>query len=525
MNAVDTSVKGRDGGSRRARPEARRGKPGGDEDGRIVVVSNRVGPASSLKSTPGGLAIAMRAALGDRPAMWFGWSGSVSDDPARSPQISADGNITRALIDLPRADFERYYAGFANRALWPLFHYRMGIVDYSPEDYAGYKRINEEFARHMMPLLRPDDVIWVHDYQLIPLGAALRAAGARQRIGFFLHTPFPGPDVLSMLPVHDEVIRYLADYDLVGFQTATDATAFADYIVRVAHGKVGSDGRAQAFGRRFLIGHFPIGIDVETTATRARSALSSARGRRLRDSLAGRKMVIGVDRLDYTKGLIQRFKAIEILLEEHPEHRRGAVVLQIATPTRGEVPEYKRVRAELNELIGHINGRYADPDILPIRYLNKQFGQYILFGFFRISAVGLITPLRDGMNLVAKEYVASQSPDDPGVLVLSCFAGAAQQMDAAVIVNPFDPPGIAAALHRALTMPIEERRERHGTLLQVLRDSDLTVWRDSFLHALVSTKPVRRPSPIAIVTERPKPGEPPAPAEERTKTDPETKAD
>lgn len=466
--------------------------------GRIVVVSNRVNPASSLKSNPGGLAIAMRAALGDRPAIWFGWSGSVAETAAEAPHLSTDGNVTRALIDLPRADFDRYYSGFANRALWPLFHYRMGIVEYAPEDYAGYLRVNDEFARHLMPLLQPDDLIWVHDYQLIPLGAALRAAGARQRIGFFLHTPFPGPDVLTMLPVHDQIARFLADYDLVGFQTAKDAVAYSDYILRVARGTVRRDGHAHAFGKRFIVREFPIGIDVDATATRARSAFASVRGRRLRDSLAGRKMVIGVDRLDYTKGLVQRFKAVELMLEEHAEHRRGVVVLQIATPTRGEVPEYKRVRAELNELIGHINGRYADPDILPVRYLNKQFGQYILFGFFRISAVGLITPLRDGMNLVAKEYVASQSPDDPGVLVLSCFAGAAQQLDAAVIVNPFDPLGIATALHRALVMPVEERRERHAAMMQVLRGNDLVVWRDSFLQTLASVKPAPRPMPIVV---------------------------
>ncbi len=465
------------------------------QPGRIVIVSNRVDPISSLKGSPGGLAIAMKEALAHTRALWFGWSGEISDGPAQAPRSFVNANITRALIDLSRDDFAGYYAGFANRALWPLFHYRISMVECSHEDYRAYWRVNSEFAKHLAPLLAADDLIWIHDYHLIPLASELRALGVKQPIGFFLHTPFPGPDVLTTLPVHADIVQMMCQYDLLGFQTDADARSFCDYVTRESGGSVSRNGAVHAFGRHTRVGAFPIGIDAAAVAARARNSLGSMRGRRLRDSLTGRKLIIGVDRLDYTKGLIQRFKGIELLLESHAELSREAVVLQIATPTRGEVPEYRQLRLELNQLIGHINGRFGDPDVLPVRYLNKQFGQYILFGFFRLSAVGCVTPLRDGMNLVAKEYVASQDPENPGVLVLSRFAGAAQQLGAAVIVNPFDPREVADAVYRGLSMPIEERRERHTALMTVLERYDIRNWRNTYLSALVATTSRRRRAP------------------------------
>ncbi|HEY1720200.1 MAG TPA: trehalose-6-phosphate synthase [Magnetospirillaceae bacterium] len=455
--------------------------------GRLVIVSNRVATVAQMKTNPGGLAVAMAAALREHPAMWFGSSGEFVDHTVEAPKIQNEGPLIRALLDLPRSDYDRYYAGFSNGALWPLFHYRVGVVNFSHDDYAAYLRVNEEFARHLIPLLQPDDVIWIHDYQLIPLAGMLRARGVTQKIGFFLHIPFPAPEILTTLPVHEEIARALAQYDLVGFQTQTDQASFTDYIQRERREQAYAEGWVQAFGRRFRVGTFPISIDPEIVAARARRMAGGTRNKQLRDSLSGRKLMIGVDRLDYTKGLDRRFQAIEHLFEEHEEHRRGVVVLQIAPPTRGDVPEYRRVRAELNALIGHINGQFGDADILPIRYLNRQFSQDILFGYFRISRAALVTPLRDGMNLVAKEFVACQDPDDPGIPVLSRFAGAAKQMDAAMIVNPFDVRGMAGALHRVLEMPIEERRERHQSLLESIRGYDIHRWRDAFISELTRT--------------------------------------
>lgn len=249
---------------------------------RLVIVSNRVNTPAQLKTNPGGLAVAMAAALRERSALWVGSSGEFVDAPVATPRIEYDGRLTRALIDLPHDEYQKYYAGFSNGALWPLFHYRIGVVKFVRDEYEAYLRINQEFARHLIPLLQPDDVIWVHDYQLIPLAKYLRAQGVKQKIGFFLHIPFPAPDILTTLPVHEEITRALSEYDLVGFQTEADCTAFTDYIVRERGERVLAEGWVEAFGRRFRIGAFPIGIDVNIVAARARKAANAPRTRELR---------------------------------------------------------------------------------------------------------------------------------------------------------------------------------------------------------------------------------------------------
>lgn len=449
--------------------------------GRIVIVSNRVSSASL--SSPGGLVVAVSAALEREQAIWFGWSGNVVDIPPAAPRQIRDGRLTRVLIDLLREDYEHYYAGFSNRALWPLLHYRIDLVEFEYADYAGYQRVNEEFARLLEPLLEPDDLIWVHDYHLILLGACLRARGIANRIGFFLHTPFPPPGILTTLPVHEDLVRGMCSYDVVGFQTDKDLYAFTDYIEKEAHGEV-RNGDISAFGRSLYAAAFPISIDPEAAAKHAARSVKQPQCQRLQQSLAGRNLIIGVDRLDYSKGLIKRLQAVELLLESHPEYRRSTVVLQIASPTRGDVPEYQQLRSFLDGLVGHINGRFAEPDRQQVRYVNRHFSQDTLFGFYRLSSVGLVTPLIDGMNLVAKEFIATQDPKDPGVLVLSCFAGAARELNAALVVNPYDPVAVARALDRALAMSHEERQERYQALMKVLRRNDIKAWRDSYIEAL-----------------------------------------
>lgn len=467
---------------------------GGTEHvGRLVVVSNRVSTNTGSKSAAGGLTVAMQAALGSFPAIWFGWSGNVVEGEPTGLTVTRDAAFTRIVTDLNKADYERYYKGFANRSLWPLFHYRIDLADFDREDYEGYNRVNELFARSLMTLLQRDDIVWVHDYHLIPLGAMLRRLGARQRIGFFLHTPFPVPEVLTTLPVHEDIIRSLCAYDVVGFQTGTDLRAFFHYVIEEAGGSAALDGEVRAYGRSLRAAAFPISIDTAAVAAAADRAARSTQCRRMTESLAGRSLIIGVDRLDYTKGLIQRLEAIKFLLEAHRSYRAGVVFLQIAPASRGDVPEYQQIRASLDARVGRINGRFAEFDRFPVRYLNKQFGQETLFGFYRVSRVGLVTPLRDGMNLVAKEFVASQDSEDPGVLVLSRFAGAARELGAALVVNPYDPVAVADALHQALEMPQAERRERHEHLMRVLRKNDIRAWRDAFIGALMeSAQPARR---------------------------------
>ncbi|HYD67009.1 alpha,alpha-trehalose-phosphate synthase (UDP-forming) [Azospirillum sp.] len=457
---------------------------------RLVVVSNRVAPIDEGKQAAGGLAVAVLAALKRTGGIWFGWSGTVVEGESQGEPNRTDvGRLTYATVDLGRRDYEEYYNGFANQTLWPLFHYRVGLFSVSRRTREGYQRVNAYFADRLAPLLAPDDMIWVHDYHLIPFGERLREMGCTQRMGFFLHTPFPAPEVLRVLPNHRELIRELCAYDLVGFHTETDLRCFLNYIRYEERGEVEdapAEGgcRVRAFGRTLLVRAFPISIDTEPLASLAQTTARSRHAERLRESLVGRRLIIGVDRLDYSKGLPHRFEAFQQLLESYPEHCNRVSFLQIAPPSREDVPEYIAIRRELSELSGRVNGRFAEFDWVPIRYLNKSFGRRILAGFYRQANVGFVTPLRDGMNLVAKEYVACQNPDDPGVLVLSEFAGAARELTEAVIVNPFDIEGMADALQRALTMPLEERRERHAAMMRTLRRNDITRWRETFVNAL-----------------------------------------
>ena len=431
----------------------------------------------------GGLVTGIHDALHQTGGLWFGWSGKVATVQPAEPKIVEAGGLMYATIDLSREDCDGYYNGFSNATLWPLFHYRLDLVNSLAGNFAAYQRVNALLADKFAPMLLPHDLVWVHDYHLIPMAEDLRRTGAAQRIGFFLHTPFPSFGVLAVLPHYGDLLKWFCAYDLVGFQTIEDLTAFHDAVVRGAGGEVWSDGRVRAFGRTLRAGVFPIGVDPEAIADMAAVAAKSRTSRRLEQSLRGRRLIIGVDRLDYSKGLEHRFKAFACFLDRYPENRNRVRFLQIATATRSDVAEYRALRQRLGALAGDIAGRFAELDWAPIQYLNRSFSHRSLFGFLRLSRVALVTPLRDGMNLVAKEYVAAQDPDDPGVLILSPFAGAAYELDSAVFANPYDPDAVAEALQKATQMPLEERRERWRAMMQVLRRNN-TAWRESFLRAL-----------------------------------------
>ncbi len=454
---------------------------------RLVVVSNRV--ALPNQTATGGLASAMRAALQERGGLWFGWNGKSNARESGQLQRQQHGPIEYVTVGLSHEDYEDFYAGFANRSLWPLLHYRPDLVDYHRGHLAGYLRVNAMYADRLAELIEPDDVIWVHDYQLIPLGAMLRARGVTNRIGFFLHTPLPAAGLLIALPNHRELLETLSGYDLIGLHTARDLRALEDYFLHEA-GATLREGRLRAAnGRLFSAGVFPIGIDTAQVTEAARRADDSREIAQLRESLVNRELIIGVDRLDYSKGLPERFKAYERLLERSSQLHRQVTFLQIAPPSRGSVPEYRQIRRDLERSAGHINGMYATPDWAPIRYVNKSFPHRVLTGYYRCARVGLVTPLRDGMNLVAKEYVACQNPKDPGVLVLSRFAGAAQELTAALMVNPADTEEVADALEQALNMPQTERRDRWFAMMEVLQRQDITAWRTAFLNRLTEAVP------------------------------------
>jgi trehalose 6-phosphate synthase len=452
---------------------------------RLVVVSNRV--ADPRKTAAGGLAVALGEVLNNSGGLWFGWSGKLVDEPSGTEtplHVHQAGPVKLVTMDLAREDYDAFYVGYSNGVLWPVFHYRLDLADFDAGYIAGYRHVNQLFARTLLPLLRPDDVIWVHDYHLIPLAAELRALGCQQRIGYFLHIPLPPPLILAAIPGHDWLMKGLCAYDLVGFQSNADLEHFERYIEAEAHAQDLGEGRWRVFNRTLRAGAFPIGIDVQEFTTLTNAPEAREMHERMRREYSRRKLLVGVDRLDYSKGLPHRMRAFRELLAKYPETRQSATLIQIASPSREDVSAYTDILHELESLCGSINGNYGELDWMPVRYMHRTVARARLPGLYRASRVGLVTPLRDGMNLVAKEYLASQDPDDPGVLVLSRFAGAAEQLKEALLVNPYDTEGTAAAILLALQMPLEERRERHQALLATIRRTDVHWWCDSFLHLL-----------------------------------------
>jgi trehalose 6-phosphate synthase len=452
---------------------------------RLVVVSNRVPPLKGrAQAAAGGLAAALAAALRMNGGLWFGWSGQVVETQTADVTTQQQGNYTLATINLSAENLDEYYNGFANCTLWPLCHYRTDLVAYDRSFGVGYYRVNSLFAQALMPLLQDDDLVWVHDYHLIPCGAELRRLGATQRLGFFFHIPWPSAELLTTLPENQALVRTMFAYDVVGFQTERDVRAFLDYVVHEAGGTIEPDGRVTCYGRKIHVGAFPIGIDANTIAALAVHPEARKHAARMVDSLAGRRLIIGVDRLDYSKGIDKRFSAYGKLLERFPEYHSKISMLQIAPPSRMKVASYQSMRRQLERQLGHVNGQFADYDWVPLRYVNKAYNHIALAGLYRSASAALVTPLRDGMNLVAKEYVAAQNPEDPGVLILSRFAGAALQLKSAIIINPYDEASMVDGLHRALSMELPERRQRWESLMAKVATGNIDVWRQDFLRAL-----------------------------------------
>jgi trehalose 6-phosphate synthase len=454
---------------------------------RLIVVSNRVNPpnpAADGEGSVGGLAMALAAALREYSGIWFGWSGKTTAEFTGQLNMQKIEGVTVATVDLEETDYQEYYNGYANKTLWPLFHYRVDLTAYDRSFGEGYDRVNKRFAETLLPLIEPDDIIWVHDYHLIPLARELRRMGVTNRIGFFLHIPWPAHQLVVTLPRHRQLVEALFHYDLLGFQTEESLHAFEGYVFNEVHGSKNELGELQAFGHKLHASAFPIGIDAEDFA----KIVTGDTARKVYDRMMAhsvfRKMVVGVDRLDYSKGLEERLIGYERFLHDHPDLVRETMLLQIAPISRDEVEAYQDLRGRLDGLIGRINGAYAEMDSTPIRYVNRSYRRDELAGVYRASKAALVTPLRDGMNLVAKEYVAAQDPEDPGVLILSRFAGAARQMKDALIINPNSPEEISDALERALSMDLSERKRRWEALFDNVTREDVTAWRDKFVAAL-----------------------------------------
>jgi trehalose 6-phosphate synthase len=456
---------------------------------RLVVVSNRVAYLENANKS-GGLAVALGDTLRQTGGVWFGWDGNVvNDDTQITISATQQDTVTIATIPLTEQDYQDYYVGFANQVLWPACHYRLDLVKFETSYFDGYRRVNARFADALSQIVEPDDVIWIHDYHLFSLASELRSRGSRQKIGFFLHIPFPPPGVLLAVPVHQWLVKSLFSYDVIGFQTNADVVNFQRFVAEHANGHIGDDGQVSAFGRTVIAGAFPIGIDVESFYKLAHSSDADGIIERLNRRHLALSHVVGVDRLDYSKGLPERLRAFRRLLELYPEKQKSVTLMQIAPPTREDVAAYSDIKEQLEQLSGSINGEFGDFDWTPVRYIHRNIARDQLAALFRGSQVGLVTPLRDGMNLVAKEYVAAQNTDNPGVLVLSRFAGAAEDLQEALIVNPYDVDDIAHALKQALNMPVNERRDRHQKLYARVQRNDAAHWRKQFLAALAPETP------------------------------------
>ncbi|MCF3932719.1 trehalose-6-phosphate synthase [Acuticoccus sp. M5D2P5] len=459
-------------------------------DGRLIAVSNRVARPSGTTS-PGGLAQALGEALKARGGTWVGWSGQlVASREAVELDLEMDDDVVYALLDLFDADFQGYYEGYANGVLWPIFHGRPDLSVHDAADFEAYKAINRAFAEAVARMAGPEDTIWVHDYQLLMLGEMLREAGVSTTIGLFLHIPFPYNDVFRTIPEAEEIARALVKFDTIGVQTTRDARNLAECLAGMGEGTVHRRGKAfeaHVFGEHVRVVPLPIGIDVAGIQRLLRVPPSSdvvdfSRG------LAGRRSLIGVDRLDYSKGLPQKLQAFHQFLTEDPSRARDVVLTQIAPISRGSVKAYEKTRREVEAIAGCIAGMFTSLTCSPLNFLTRPVERGTIAHLMARSDVALVTPIADGMNLVAKEYVAVQNPRNPGVLVLSEFAGAAEAMTDALLVNPHDTDALSEAIERALSMPLGERRDRHAALMDVVRDTDIARWSEACLAELSAVK-------------------------------------
>lgn len=449
----------------------------GSEKGRIVVVSNRI-PTDAQPS--GGLVVALHEALEARGGVWIGSSGELAEKPGGLREI-ARGAYRRLAYDMTRDEHEGFYLGHANSVLWPLFHHRADLIDVDDGNRRIYREVNARVAAMIAEVVRPSDLIWIHDYHFLPLAHELRKRGIGNRIGFFLHIPFPNPSDIAALPDRKQLAPWIAAYDLVGLQTQRDVSACLEWLRTDTDAEFTLRGRMKLGERFFEVRSFPIGIDVEAFRQAADEADIS-----IADLPASQKLVLGVDRLDYSKGLPNRFEAFGKYLELRDSDAPRATMLQIAPPSREDVEAYQDIRTELETMAGRVNGEHALIDWTPIRYLRKPLPREVLAGLYRRADLCLVTPLADGMNLVAKEYVAAQDGENPGVLVLSHFAGAAEQLEGALLVNPYDTAEMAQTIDKALTMSLHERRARWLSMMQVIRDTDIGWWTESYLRALRS---------------------------------------
>ena len=462
--------------------------------GRLLIVSNRLpvsarwaGSTLRLRPNSGGLASALRPVHAASNGLWFGTTGDVSLRRRSQTALSADlGAMGFVPVFLGRADARTFYAGVSNGMIWPLFHDRIDKLPLRLDGWDAYERVNAHFADAIAEQWRPDDMIWVHDYHLMRLPELLRERLPRARIGFFLHIPFPNPELFLTLPSRRALITGLLGADVIGFHTRRYRGHFTAAVRRLLQLEMDADAHLRHAGRAIRLGIYPIGTDAHELSARASIRTVTMRVLALRAQ--NQRLLLGVDRLDYTKGIPRKMAAFEQLLDRHPSWRGHVRLVQIAVPSREGVEEYRLFRREVERHVSRINGRFGTPEWTPIQYIHRSIDQDELLSLYRAADVMLVTPLRDGMNLVAKEFVASRS-DEEGALVLSEFAGAADELPDALLVNPYDVDGTAEQIHHALSLEGSERRRRMRAMRAQVLEHHVHEWAASFLRDLQDIAP------------------------------------
>jgi trehalose 6-phosphate synthase len=480
------------------RPEPKKKK---HQSERLVAVSNRLpiavkklGNLWHVERGSGGLVTAINPVLKNRGGLWIGWSGTTEkiEWGEELNLASHESGYNLHPVTLTPEEVEYFYFGFANQIIWPLFHDLHTRCNFDPDYWYYYLQVNKKYAETIASHSQPTDYIWVHDYHLVAVAQALRKQGLVRRTGFFLHIPFPSVDIFMRLPWRAQVLQALLEYDLIGFQTIRDRRNFIQCLQYISPG-LKANGRGAVLtldvdGRQVRVGAFPISIDFENFATRAGSTTVSTKLHWLKDVMLGSQIILGVDRLDYTKGVPERLRSFQLALEKHPDLRRKLTLVQIVVPSRTDVPEYQTLKQEVERLVGEINGKYTYGGWVPVQYMFRNLEMDELLAYYRSAQIAIVTPLKDGMNLVAKEYCACNLEEE-GVLILSEFAGAASQLQrGALLVNPHDLEGVAEAIYHAFTMHPDERRGRMRRLRESLRRHDIFWWVDSYLKAAFSKK-------------------------------------
>jgi trehalose 6-phosphate synthase/phosphatase len=458
---------------------------------RLILVSNRLPVTVKLdrgeinvSRSSGGLATGLRGPHEQSGGLWIGWPGDVSRmTEAQRRKLDAHLEELRCVpVHLTGVEVSRYYDGFSNAVLWPLFHYLLDRIPPHSQEWEVYRAVNEKFADAIARVYRPGDLIWVHDYQLCLVPKMLRARIHGANVGFFLHIPFPASEVLRILPWREQILEGMLGADLIGFHTFTYRSHFASSVLRILGISTPGD-RVFVDGREVRLGVFPIGVDAQTFGKLAEDPEVLAETNSIRADARGERILLGIDRLDYTKGIPRRLLAFERLLENEPHWRGKVRLIQVAVPSRDKVPSYQEFRRNVHELVGRINGSFSSVNWVPIHYVHRSLTEKNVAALYRAADVMLVTPLRDGMNLVAKEFVTAR-PDEDGVLVLSEFAGAAAEMGEALQVNPYDIETMAHVYSDALRMPEEERKVRMRSLRQRIASRDVHHWAQSFIDAL-----------------------------------------